>query len=109
MQSLAGDFEFTRISLPYGDDTAKRMTDLLVDEAIIYPSGATNDLLMALWFVKFNYKKLMPTHNLPTRRKGSGTGGGWSWLKQMKGQRNPQDEAYRRWRKQDETRKVAVG
>jgi len=119
VQSLAGDFEFARISLPYGDDIGRRMTDMLANEALVYPDGDTSDLLMALWFIKFNYQKLSPVHHLPTRRKGGKGQGGWSFLAKMRSDKNTQDEAYRRWRRaqsrrnaaenQEEMRKVSVG
>ena len=103
VQSLAGDFEFARISLPWGDEDGRRMTEMLANEALMYPAGDTTDLLMALWFIKFNYQKLAPYQFLPTRIRG-GTGKGWSWLKNRGG--NAQDEHYRRWQQE---RKAAVG
>jgi hypothetical protein len=105
VQSLASDFEFERISLPYGDETGRRMSDLLSNEALMYPDGETNDLLMALWFVKFNYKKLSPLRFLPTRVKGAGIGGGWSWMNKMKQKQDTQDAAARRWKKAEAQRR----
>ena len=96
VQSLAGDFEFQNISLPYGDAEGKKMTDLLLDEALVYPSGATDDILMALWFAKFNYKKMSPVRYLPTSTRGAG-GGAWSWLKK-RSDKSAQDQHYERWR-----------
>jgi hypothetical protein len=112
VQSLASDFEFSRISLPYGDDTARRMSDMLANEALMWPDGDTSDLLMALWFVKFNYKSLRPTYFLPTRRKGS-TGGGWSWMSKMKAENDTAEVGYKMWhrarRAKDDDRKVSAG
>lgn len=99
VQSLAGDFEFGRLSLPYGDEVGRRMTDLLGHEALVYPDGDTDDLLMALWFVKFNYNKLSPVRHLPTQVRGAGPAIGWSWLRQIKDGKNPQDEVYQHWQR----------
>lgn len=115
VQSLAGDFEFGNLSFPYGDDVGRRMTDMLTAEALVYPHGDTTDLLMALWFVKFNYKKLAPIRALPTKLGNrAGPAGGWSWLKGIKDRKNTQDDAYRRFqlekaRAQQDQRKVSVG
>ena len=102
VQSLASDFEFERISLPYQDDTGKRMTDMLANEALTYPSGETNDLLMALWFVKFNYVKLRPLmKNLGSHRQGKGQRGGWSFLRGLKDNKKQTEAfAYRELQKQ---------
>jgi hypothetical protein len=58
--SLAADFESGRIRFPMGDPESRGKMDLLVDEILAYPNGATDDVLMSLWFIKANYKKLMP-------------------------------------------------
>ena len=85
VQSLAGDFELKHISLPYGDPLGIEMTNMLEDEAIIYPDGDIYDCLMALWFLKFNYKALAPVNNMmPTRVRGSGTGKTWPWFTEYK-------------------------
>jgi hypothetical protein len=60
VQSLAVDFEFGRIRFPYGDAESKQMSQMLIDEAKTWPQGQTDDLLMALWFLKFNYRSLVP-------------------------------------------------
>lgn len=62
IESLSVDFEFGRIHLPYGDPESKRMSEMLITEALTYPQSQTDDLLMALWFIKFNYSKLVPRH-----------------------------------------------
>lgn len=84
VESLALDFEFGRIRFPYGDAESKAMSEQLFDEARTYPQGKTDDLLMALWFIKFNYIRLVPRYkgqggggfgrNIPNRLKG-----GWEW------------------------------
>lgn len=66
--SLAPDFEFGRIRLPWGDPGGKRMSKLLISEATTWPHGSSDDVLMALWFIKFNYGRLRP----PYRSKGRG-------------------------------------
>ena len=60
VESLAMDFEFGRIRVPYGDAEGRAMSEQLFDEARQYPQGQTDDLLMALWFIKFNNMRLHP-------------------------------------------------
>lgn len=101
VQSLAGDFEFKRISFPYGDPEGKRMTDLLISEAVIYPFDDTYDTLMALWFVKFNYKDLRPRVARPghiqTKRKIAKT---YAFMNQLRNRKNQEEEAMKRYREQ---------
>ncbi len=90
VQSLAVDFEFGRIRLPFGDAESMRQTTLLKTEACEYPYGATDDLLMALWFAKANYRTLSrprPALQQSTGRwpepllvPGSAWGSGGWWL-----------------------------
>jgi hypothetical protein len=82
VQSLAGDFEFNHISLPYGDTEGMEMTDLLGKEALNYIPGEKNldDILMALWFIKFNWRRLRPPVSYMNAVKGSG----WSWMEDLK-------------------------
>jgi len=68
--SLASDFEAGRIRFPMGDQDSKATMEVLVDEILAYPNGNTDDVLMALWFIKANYKKLMPRGMLPTHFEG---------------------------------------
>ena len=78
--SLATDFEAGRIRLPYGDQDSRDASSHLIREALSYPNGATDDVLMALWFVKFNYKSLLPKEFLPTTFASPVPGtGGRSW------------------------------
>src|SRR5581483_11729485 len=59
--SLSGDFELGRIRLPYGDADGRRVTEYLVNEALAFPYGDTDDVLMSLWFIKARHRALMPT------------------------------------------------
>jgi hypothetical protein len=69
--------------MPYADTEGMEMTDLLGKEALNYIPGEKNldDILMALWFVKFNWRRLKPVvrHMTPTQ-----PGGGWSWMEDLK-------------------------
>jgi len=113
VQSLAGDFEFQRISLPYGDDAGRRMTDILANEALQYPDGDTYDTLMALWFVKFNYKNLVPIGQRGSYIGGlKAAGSGWGYLKDLRKKKDTADEAYKEWhrnRKKQEKEMSRVG
>ena len=52
INSLAVDFENGKWILPYSEDSeyTQRMVDFLVGGMLNFPSGHTEDLLMALWF-----------------------------------------------------------
>lgn len=69
LQSLASDFEFANILLPCGNVEGRRMTDDLTQEALQYPEGL-NDILMALWIVKFNWRKLRPVVQAESTARG---------------------------------------
>jgi len=76
--SLAVEFEFGRIRLPYGDAEGKEMSQLLLDEVMTWPQSQTDDILMALWFIKFNYMRLVPRRGaLDAGDDHSGWGRGW--------------------------------
>jgi hypothetical protein len=64
--SLASDFEAGRIRFPYGNKESRETSALLIDEALAYPNGYTDDVMMALWFIKWNYRSLIPREFLPT-------------------------------------------
>jgi hypothetical protein len=88
IESLSVDFEFGRIRLPYGDAESRKMSELLIQEALTYPQGETDDLLMALWFIKFNYSRLVPRVTvLPETNRWGGwrvpprLRDGWSWMR----------------------------
>jgi len=105
VQSLAGDFEQERISLPYGDDGGRRMTEILVNEALQYPDGETYDTLMALWFVKFNYRDLKPKG-----QKGSYTRAGaqpWGFLKDIRKKQDTADQAYKEWHRRHQKKEMS--
>lgn len=81
VQSLAGDFEFGHIRLPGGDEVGRYMTDMLWNELELYPSGETWDLVMALWFIKYNYKSLVPVFAYTDNFQGSNSSRTWSFIK----------------------------
>ena len=60
LKSLAGDFEMGQIRIPYGNMETRQEVGPFLDELLEYPFGDTNDMLMALWFIKYNYKRLVP-------------------------------------------------
>jgi hypothetical protein len=80
IQSLASDFEYNRISMPFGDPDGVKMTELLGKEALAYPFGDTDDMMMALWFIKYNYRRLKPHDHVWNRGE---IGNGWSWMEQL--------------------------
>ncbi len=68
VESLALDFEFGRIRLPYAHDPETRgQSLLLIHEVQDYPFARTNDVLMALWFAKANLRLLRPPRRVPPK------------------------------------------
>lgn len=85
LESLASDFEFGRIRLPYSrgidnNPSAMGKVKLLVDEAENYPFHKTSDVLMALWFPKFVMRQLRFKHYVPVNPNGQRFHTG-SWLR----------------------------
>jgi hypothetical protein len=91
VESLAVEFEFGRIRLPYGDAESRAMSQMLIQEAKSYPQGETDDLLMALWFIRFNAGFLVsreqlaadparPRWHVPPRLAGKA----WPWARQTR-------------------------
>jgi hypothetical protein len=58
--SMAVDYEMGRISIPWGDDEAKAAFKPLISEALGWPKAKVDDTFLALWFIKWNRKKLKP-------------------------------------------------
>lgn len=82
VESLGSDVEFGRLSLPMSDAAGQQMSKVLEDEMNVWPNGQHDDVLMALWFIKWNYRKLIPRGALPTSFRGGGPGGqGWAMNK----------------------------
>lgn len=88
VESLAVDFEFGRIRVPYADAEGRSMSEMLFKEALEYPQGETDDLLMALWFIRFNYSRLAPRSSEGFSNRHTRHGGfrvpnrlqsGWGW------------------------------
>ena len=72
--ALSLDFEYGRIRLPFGDNDGKKASQLLIDEAVTWPQGQTDDVLMALWFIKYNYQRLVPRKLLEGQSQERGRG-----------------------------------
>lgn len=72
LESLSFDFETGGIRLPYGDVEGAAASRLIEDEARNWTREGRlrDDVLMALWFIKFNWKRLRPLSGLPTTFRG---------------------------------------
>jgi hypothetical protein len=81
VEGLAGDFEFRRIRFPYGDAAGREMSQLLEREAGEWPVGKRADVLMALWFIRWNWQSLVPMRALSGTFDGA-TGRTWSFVNQ---------------------------
>jgi hypothetical protein len=73
LESLSYDFEMGHIRLPYGSHESKAATELLEREARNWTREGRlrDDVLMALWFIKFNWRRLSPIGHLSTTFRGS--------------------------------------
>ena len=81
VQGLASDFEFKRISLPYADESGRDMTQILERECATWPGRGRADVLMALWFIRWNWQQFVPRRNLSGTFEGT-TGRTWSFVSQ---------------------------
>ncbi|MBA3622366.1 MAG: hypothetical protein H0W51_08635 [Euzebyales bacterium] len=72
VQSVAPHFKYGRVRLPWKPGMARRTTKPLTDELTKWPEGATEDQVMAYWFLEFHLPNLYtaeheaPEMNRPT-------------------------------------------
>jgi hypothetical protein len=65
VQTLAPEFRFGRVRLPGNHlDGSKQTMKQLVKEVCAWPNGATDDTVMALWFLHWNAPHLFPSANI---------------------------------------------
>ena len=64
--SLAADFEAGRIRFPWATPEDRAKMQPLIDEILAYPNGQTDDVLMALWFGKANFRLMLPRQFVPS-------------------------------------------
>lgn len=79
LESLAGDIERGGIRLPYGDEWGQKMSGFLEDEMNVWPFGEHDDVMMALWFIKYNYRRFVPPGAYAGHFQGHAPSG-WSFL-----------------------------
>lgn len=60
VQSIGSLYRFGRVRLP-GKGMGRTASLKLIDEATRWPSGATDDCVMAQWFMEWNLPRLTPT------------------------------------------------
>lgn len=60
VQSLGAAFENGLIRLPGGSPTDRRKIEPLIEEGLQFPWGSTDDILMALWFIRWQSQRLYP-------------------------------------------------
>jgi len=73
LESLAYDFEFGNIRMPYKDAESKAVSQILEKEARNWSREGrlVDDVLMALWFIKYNWRRLSPIGHLATTFRGA--------------------------------------
>lgn len=99
LHSLAGDFEFGRVRLPWGDESGRRMSEMLIEELAAYPRG-TYDLAMALWFIKWNQRRLRPLGFLPDNFDGTKPEAR-TWNRFRKSKDQTEKERIKAWRERN--------
>jgi hypothetical protein len=69
VQSLASLYKFGRVRLPgrQGADPGRIAAMKLVDEVTRWPQGATDDCVMAEWFLEWNLPRLLPARRVDLR------------------------------------------
>jgi hypothetical protein len=92
IQALAIDFELGRVRLPYGDVESRGQSRMLIAEATEWPYGKTDDLLMALWFIRAQFRTLRVRPEIPP----AGQGKGWWMPSHLRGTRWGDDTLGRR-------------
>ena len=88
LESLSFDFETGNIRLPYGSPEGKSASGLLEREARAWTREGRlrDDVLMALWFIKFNYKRLSPIDSFHDTFTGTLGNPSRAWQRYAKGQ-----------------------
>lgn len=95
VESLSADWEAGRLRFPYADPIARSMTHSIEQQGLVYGHSQPDDLLMALWFIKWNWQRLRPRNRMP--RKFARTGRGWSYVSRNKGTNT--DQIVKEWRR----------
>lgn len=97
VESLSADWEAGRLRFCYGDPVARTMTTIIEQQALVYGHGQPDDTLMALWFIKWNWRKLRPRNRMPTRF--ARTGKGWSYMNRDR--KIDTDKIVKEWRRKN--------
>jgi hypothetical protein len=73
LESLSYDFETNAIRLPYGSPESRATSEILEKEARNWTREGRlrDDVLMALWFIKSNWRKLTPLNQMPRTFRGA--------------------------------------
>ena len=95
VESLSADIEGARIRFPYGDIAGRNMTSMFEQQALVYGHNQPDDLLMALWFIKWNWRRLRPRHAMSG---GFSTGSKPSWGYINRNKQTSQDKIVKEWR-----------
>lgn len=72
LESLSFEFEMGRIRMPYKDAEARAVSGILERECRNWTREGRlrDDVLMALWFIKYNWRKLTPLNRMPRTFRG---------------------------------------
>jgi hypothetical protein len=70
VQALRPLYQFGRVRLPYGDLVTKNTIDQMAHELTTWPSGRTDDTVMAQWFFEWNLPNMQAAVAAVPRRTG---------------------------------------
>lgn len=65
VQSLRNIYEFKKVSLPWADPKSRQDLQFFISELLTYPTGRTDDGVMAQWFFEWNIRKVMHNQTQP--------------------------------------------
>jgi hypothetical protein len=77
------------------------MSKLIEDQALVYGHRRPDDLLMAIWFVKWNYRRLRPKQLQAARIGGgaAGNGGTFGYIKRAMKAQDPERQRMLEYRR----------
>ena len=70
VQTLRPHYQYGRVRLPFGDTRSKSLSHSLIDEVTVWPSGRTDDCVMAQWMFEWNLPNLTAASAPLPKRSG---------------------------------------
>jgi hypothetical protein len=101
VESLAAEIQSGRIRLPYGNQAGRDQSGWFEQEATLFGHGFDTDVLMSVWFIKWNWRKLRPWRQGLESHFQKSSKSGWSGVKRAQSDRKDDIEKQniKMWRK----------